>query len=237
MLLELKDITVRYDKVVALTRVSLGVNKGEIVTLIGSNGAGKTTTLNAISSLVADISGEIWFKDKRIDRLLPEDVTAKGIAHVPEGRRVFPDMTVVENLNMGAYLRKDKEQIKEYFKRVYHYFPILFERKKQSGASLSGGEQQMLAIGRALMAKPELLLLDEPSLGLSPKMVNEIARVITDLHHQEGISIILVEQNARLALRLAQRGYVLQKGRIVLQDDTNNLANNELVREIYLGGT
>ena len=237
MLLELKNIVVHYDKVVALRDISLGLDKGEIITLLGSNGAGKTSTLRAISSLIPDVSGEIWFKSRRINNLPPESIAAMGIAHVPEGRHVFPDLTVLENLHMGAYTRKDKEGIRESLESVYTHFPRLRERQKQVGGNLSGGEQQMLAMGRALMAKPEVMLLDEPSLGLSPVLVREIALVITNLNHQEGISIILVEQNARLALRLAQRGYVLEKGRIALEGDTSDLANNKRVQEIYLGGT
>jgi len=237
MLLELKNIVVHYDKVVALRDISLGLDKGEVITLLGSNGAGKTSTLRAISSLIPDVSGEIWFKSRRINNLPPESIAAMGIAHVPEGRHVFPDLTVLENLHMGAYTRKDKEGIRESLESVYTHFPRLRERQKQVGGNLSGGEQQMLAMGRALMAKPEVMLLDEPSLGLSPVLVREIALVITNLNHQEGISIILVEQNARLALRLAQRGYVLEKGRIALEGDTSDLANNKRVQEIYLGGT
>ena len=235
MLIDIKNAVVHYDKVIALKEASLNLNNGEIITLIGSNGAGKSTLLRSLSGLVKISSGEIWFDNKRIDKLPPERIAAAGISHVPEGSHVFPDMTVLENLYMGAYLRKDKKEIKNTLEKVYEHFPRLRERKKQSGNSLSGGEKQMLAIGRALMAKPKLLLMDEPSLGLAPIVVQEIGEVIKSLN-KEGVSIILVEQNARMALKLAQRGYVFEKGKIVLEGNTSELISNKLIKEIYLGG-
>jgi len=211
------------------------VEEGGIVTLIGSNGAGKTTTLRAISGLKHPASGEIWFEDQRIDRLAPEKINKLGIAQVPEGRRVFPQMTVVENLLMGAFLREDKDGINRDLEEVFKHFPVLKERQKQYAGTLSGGEQQMLAMGRGLMSNPRLLLLDEPSLGLSPILVMEIAKIIRDIH-QAGKTIILVEQNARLALSLAQKGYVLETGNIVLQGNAKDLRENEDVKKAYLGG-
>ncbi len=235
MLLNVKDVTVYYHKVAAIRDVSMEVEEGGIVTLIGSNGAGKTTTLRAISGLKHPASGEIWFEDQRIDRLAPEKINKLGIAQVPEGRRVFPQMTVVENLLMGAFLREDKDGINRDLEEVFKHFPVLKERQKQYAGTLSGGEQQMLAMGRGLMSNPRLLLLDEPSLGLSPILVMEIAKIIRDIH-QAGKTIILVEQNARLALSLAQKGYVLETGNIVLQGNAKDLRENEDVKKAYLGG-
>jgi branched-chain amino acid transport system ATP-binding protein len=211
LLLEAKDVTVHYFKVAAVRNISINVEDGEIVTLIGSNGAGKTTTLRAISGLKHPTTGEIHFNGQRIDKLPSHRINALGIAMVPEGRRVFPQMTVLENLLLGAFLRKDKEAIqKDMQEVVFRHFPRLKERTKQAAGTLSGGEQQMLAMGRALMSAPKLLLLDEPSLGLSPIMCGEIGKIIRDIH-TEGRTVILVEQNARLALALAQHAYVIDR--------------------------
>ena len=236
MLLEVKDITVHYYKVPAVRNISITVEHGEIVALIGSNGAGKTTTLRAISGLNHPITGEILFKGQRIDKLPPHKINALGIAMVPEGRRVFPQMTVLENLLMGAFLRKDKSDIQKTLAEVvFRHFPRLKERKKQAAGTLSGGEQQMLAMGRALMSEPKLLLMDEPSLGLSPIMCGEIGKIIMDIH-TEGRTVILVEQNARLALALAQHAYVIETGDISLSGPVEELRNNDNVKKAYLGG-
>jgi branched-chain amino acid transport system ATP-binding protein len=235
LLLNVKDITVHYKKVDAVRNISIEVEEGEIVTLIGSNGAGKTTTLRTISGLNHPTTGEIWFGDQRIDRLAPEKINKAGIAQVPENRRVFPYMTVAENLEMGAFLRRDTDGMQRDLEGVFTHFPILKSRQKQMAGTMSGGEQQMLAMGRALMSNPKLLLLDEPSLGLSPIMCLEIAKIIRDIH-REGRTIILVEQNARLALALAQKGYVLETGNIVLKGDAKQLRENEKVEKAYLGG-
>ena len=236
MLLEVTDITVHYFKVPAVRNISLNVGEGRIVTLIGSNGAGKTTTLRAISGLKHPSKGEIRFDGQRIDKLPPYKINALGIAMVPEGRRLFPQMTVLENLLLGAYLRKDKQDIqKDLEKVVFRHFPRLKERTKQTAGTLSGGEQQMLAMGRALMSAPKLLLLDEPSLGLSPIMCAEIAKIIRNIHN-DGKTVILVEQNARLALALAQHAYVIETGDIVLSGPAQELRENDNVRRVYLGG-
>ena len=235
MLLSVKDMSVYYHKVIAVKDISIEVEEGGIITLIGANGAGKTTTLRAITGLKRPTAGEIWFEGRRIDKLPPEKINEAGIAMVPEGRRVFPQMTVMENLTMGAFLRKDKDGIEKDLENVFVHFPVLKEREKQMGGTLSGGEQQMLAMARALMSHPKLLLLDEPSLGLSPILVMEIAKIIKDLH-QEGRTIVLVEQNARLALSLADHGYVLETGSIVLQGDAKKLQENTDVKKAYLGG-
>jgi branched-chain amino acid transport system ATP-binding protein len=236
MLLELKDIIVHYGKAEALKGVSIMVEEGSIVVIIGSNGAGKTTTLRTISGLKKVTSGQIFFEGKRIDSTTTQEIVALGIAHVPEGRQIFPYMTVKENLAVGAYVRKDKLGVNKSLEMVYTYFPILKERARQMGVSLSGGEQQMLAIGRALMTKSRLILMDEPSIGLSPTMVTTIGKVITNINQQEGVSILLVEQNARMALRLAKRGYVMETGRVVLEGDCKELVGNEEVKKAYLGG-
>jgi branched-chain amino acid transport system ATP-binding protein len=236
LLLEAKDVTVHYFKVAAVRNISINVEDGEIVTLIGSNGAGKTTTLRAISGLKHPTTGEIHFNGQRIDKLPSHRINALGIAMVPEGRRVFPQMTVLENLLLGAFLRKDKEAIqKDMQEVVFRHFPRLKERTKQAAGTLSGGEQQMLAMGRALMSAPKLLLLDEPSLGLSPIMCGEIGKIIRDIH-TEGRTVILVEQNARLALALAQHAYVIETGDIVLSGPAKELRENENVKNAYLGG-
>jgi branched-chain amino acid transport system ATP-binding protein len=231
----IRNLRVFYGRVEALKGVTLEVDQGEIVTLIGANGAGKSTALRAISGLIRPASGEIVFQGKRIDSLSPQDVVRGGIAHVPEGRRVFPFMTVRENLNMGAFRRKDKEEIKKNLEGVFEHFHILRERRSQRAGSLSGGEQQMLAIGRALMSQPTLLLLDEPSLGLAPLMVREVGRIIGEINQRQ-VGIILVEQNAHMALRIARKGYVLETGSIALQGPSSDLIDNEHVKKAYLGG-
>jgi len=233
--LEVKDIKVYYDKVEALKGVSLVASKGSIVALIGANGAGKTTTLNAISGIVAITYGEILFQGERIDKLPAEKIVATGIAQVPEGRRIFPFMTTFENIKVGAYHRRWNNEIIRDIDEIYQHFPVLRERKDQKAGSLSGGEQQMLAIARALMARPIILLLDEPSMGLAPLMVEEITRIITDIN-KRGVSIILVEQNARMALGSAHFGYVLEVGRTVLQGETEDLTKDPRVKAAYLGG-
>lgn len=235
MLLNVKDVSIYYHKVAAVKDISLEVDEGGIVTLIGANGAGKTTTLRAICGLKHPTAGEIWYDGRRIDKLPPEKINEAGVAMVPEGRRVFPQMTVMENLHMGAFLRKDKDGIDRDLEGVFAHFPVLKEREKQMAGTLSGGEQQMLAMARALMSHPKLLLLDEPSLGLSPILVMEIAKIIKDIH-AEGRTILLVEQNARLALSLADHGYVLETGNIVIEDDCKELLKNEQVKKAYLGG-
>ncbi len=234
-MLNLKNVTVCYHKVSAIRNIDIDVDEGTIVTLIGANGAGKSTTLRAISGLNHPTTGEIWFQGERIDKLPPEKINKAGIAQVPEGRRVFPQMTVKENLMMGAFLRNDTAGIERDMKMVFHHFPVLKERQKQTGGTLSGGEQQMLAMGRALMSNPKLILMDEPSLGLSPIMCQEIAKIIKDIH-AEGRTIVLVEQNARLALALAEKGYVLETGDIVLEGPAKDLRENDEVKKAYLGG-
>ncbi|HLB07279.1 MAG TPA: ABC transporter ATP-binding protein [Alphaproteobacteria bacterium] len=234
MLLEIKNIEVHYQKVAAVKGISLKLDGSQIITLIGANGAGKSTTLRTISGLKRATNGEIWFDGTRIDRMKPERIVKLGIAHVPEGRHIFPDLTVYENLQTGAYLRSDKAQIARNLEEIYIHFPILKERRNQLGKTLSGGEQQMLAIGRALMSKPRVLLMDEPSLGLSPIMVEEIAKIIGEVH-KRGIPVVLVEQNAELALSLADYGYVLETGRVALEGAAKELHENEHVRHAYLG--
>ena len=235
MLLEIRGVHVHYHKVAALKGIDMAVPEDGIVTIIGANGAGKSTTLRAISGLVRISQGEILFAGVRIDRLPPEKIVALGIAHVPEGRRIFPDLTVEENLGTGAFLRSDKAGIAKDLDEVYHHFPRLKERRKQWARSLSGGEQQMLAIGRALMSRPKMLVLDEPSMGLSPVMVQEIARIVRDIVAR-GVPVVLVEQNAELALRLARYAYVLETGSIALQGPAHELHDNAHVKRAYLGG-
>ena len=235
MLLEVKDLRVHYDKVEAVKGVSLGLEEGSISTLIGANGAGKTSILKAISAVVKGSSGEIRFQGQRIDRLPPHKIVGMGIAHVPEGRRLFGLMTVKHNLRLGAYLEKDKQALEESYRQVYRHFPILEERQNQLAKTLSGGQQQMVAIGRALMARPKIVLMDEPSLGLAPIMVAEIARIIESLK-ASGLSIVLVEQNASLALKISDRGYVLETGTIALEGPSRDLIGNDYVQKAYLGG-
>jgi branched-chain amino acid transport system ATP-binding protein len=233
-LFELHNIHTYYGNIHALKGISVTVDKGEIVTLIGSNGAGKTTTLKTISGVLHPKEGTITLEGRRIDRTPPHDIVTLGICHVPEGRRIFPRLTTLENLEMGAFQRSDKTGIQQDMERVFTLFPRLKERQSQPGGTLSGGEQQMLAIGRALMSRPTILLLDEPSMGLSPVLVEAIFQILQDIHAQ-GTTILLVEQNALMALQVAGRGYVLQTGRIVLQDSAENLSENEMVRQAYLG--
>lgn len=235
LLLSIKDIRVHYDSVEAVKGVSLEMNQGMIVTLIGANGAGKSTILRAISGLRPPSSGEIWLEGRRIDKLPPPKIVKLGIGHAPEGRRLFPYMGVLENLKLGAFLRDNRKDIQEDLGTVFTHFPILKERVSQQAGTLSGGEQQMVAIGRALMAKPKLLLLDEPSMGLAPLLVREIAKIILDINGM-GTSIILVEQNANMALRIAHRGYVIETGRVALEGNSSELLYNEQVKKAYLGG-
>jgi branched-chain amino acid transport system ATP-binding protein len=236
MYIELRNISVHYDKVQALDDVSLNLRKGEIIALIGANGAGKTSTLRAITGLTRPSAGEIWFDSRRIDKLEPPRIVELGISMVPEGRHVYPFMSVKENLLMGAYLRRDKKGIDQDLEKVFTRFPRLKERLKQQAGSLSGGEQQMVAIGRALMARPKLLLLDEPSLGLAPMVVRDIARVIIEINREDDISIILVEQNSRMALKISNRAYALETGRIGLTGQSADLLHDDRVRQLYLGG-
>jgi branched-chain amino acid transport system ATP-binding protein len=233
-MLELSDIHTYYGNIRALKGVSLTVDRGEIVTLIGANGAGKTTTLKTVIGLVHPLRGTVTFNGQRIDTLATDRIVRLGIAQSPEGRRIFPRMTVMENLELGAFVRADRENVAQDLERVFTLFPRLKERVAQKGGTLSGGEQQMLAMGRALMARPTVLLLDEPSMGLSPILVETIFQVIRDIN-QQGTTILLVEQNARMALRVAHRGYVIQTGRIALQDTGANLLKSDLVRKTYLG--
>jgi len=234
-MLEVKDLNIHYGVIHALKDISLNINEGEIVTLIGANGAGKTTTLRAISGLLKPSKGTIKLNGEIISGISAKDIVKKGISHVPEGRRIFPDMTVLENLELGAYLRKDKKGIKEDLEKVYVRFPILKTRYNQLAGTLSGGEQQMLAMGRALMSKPKLLLLDEPSMGLAPLLVQEIFSIIKDIN-EAGTTVLLVEQNANMALSIANRAYVIETGTIVLEGDAKELAQSEDIKKAYLGG-
>jgi branched-chain amino acid transport system ATP-binding protein len=233
-LLELADVRVRYGAIEAVKGISLRVFDGELVSLIGGNGAGKTTTLKTISGVKRPTSGSISFAGQRIDRLAPHAIVTAGLCQAPEGRRVFARMSVHENLEMGAYGRRDAAAIGQDFERVYRLFPVLQERERQAGGTLSGGEQQMLAIGRALMSRPRLLMLDEPSMGLAPLLVERIFELLVEIHGQ-GTTILLVEQNAHAALKLADRGYVLESGTISLEDRADALLGNDAVRRAYLG--
>jgi branched-chain amino acid transport system ATP-binding protein len=235
-ILEVRDVQAFYGRIQALKGISLDVADGEIVTLIGSNGAGKSTTLRAINGLVHPREGSILFQGEDISNKPPHEIVQLGISQSPEGRHVFPRMSVMENLELGAYQRKDKDGIGEDQERVFKLFPRLAERKSQRAGTLSGGEQQMLAIGRALMARPKLLLLDEPSMGLAPIFVERIFEIIVEINKQ-GTPVLLVEQNALMALDVADRGYVLETGSIALADDAKSLAQNEQVRKTYLGET
>jgi branched-chain amino acid transport system ATP-binding protein len=234
-LLELKDVHTYYGAIHALRGISMSIDEGEIVTLIGSNGAGKSTTLRTISGLLKPREGEIRLRDQRIDGMRPHEIVTLGVCQSPEGRRVFARMSVHENLEMGAFSRRDSAKVSEDFERVYTLFPRLRERTAQRAGTLSGGEQQMLAIGRALMAAPKLLLLDEPSMGLAPILVEQIFEIVTTIN-QQGTTVLLVEQNALMALGVANRGYILQTGEIVLTDAGAALARNPAVRDAYLGG-
>jgi branched-chain amino acid transport system ATP-binding protein len=233
-MLKLKNIVVHYGKVEAVKGISLEAEAGSITTLIGANGAGKSACLRAISGLVPLTSGEIWFEGKRIDGMTPEKIVRLGIGHVPEGKRLFLEMSVFDNLMTGAFLRRDKDVIERDLERIYEYFPVLQKARNRQASKLSGGEQQMLAMGRGLMANPKLLLLDEPSLGLSPILTQEVGSIIKRIADQ-GFSILLIEQNASLALTLASKGYVLETGRIALEGDAKQLQDNEYVRKAYLG--
>lgn len=234
-MLVLQNVHVYYGVIHALKGISLEVNEGEIVTLIGSNGAGKSTSLKTISGLLRPKEGNITFNGVDLSRVQPQEIVAKGISQVPEGRHVFTNMTVLENLELGAYLRNDKAEIKKDIEKVYTLFPRLQERKGQLSGTLSGGEQQMLAMGRALMSRPKLLLLDEPSMGLAPILVKQIFAIIKEIN-KTGTTILLVEQNAHMALSIAERAYVLETGKIVLSGNAAELAKSEAVRKSYLGG-
>lgn len=234
MLLEMKNVFVHYEKAEALKDVSIKVIEREVVTIIGPNGAGKTTTLKSIAALVRLTRGEIRFEGHRIDGCRPEEMVRKGISICMEGRRLFPFMTVLENLQMGAFCRHDKDEIDRDNERVWDLFPQLGERKKQKAGTLSGGEQQMLTIGRALMSRPKLLLLDEPSLGLAPLIVGELAKTVKELN-KTGLTVLLVEQNAQMALRIAHKGYVLEVGKMIMEGDAQYLRESDHVRQAYLG--
>ncbi|MFC1488780.1 ABC transporter ATP-binding protein [Thermodesulfobacteriota bacterium] len=234
-MLKLKNVNTFYGNIQALKGISLELFQGEIITLIGANGAGKTTTLMSISGLVPPRSGEIFFMDTPIHEMTPNKIVDLGICQVPEGRRIFPYLTVMENMDMGAFLRTDKDGIKEDMEYMFELFPILAERRHQAGGTLSGGEQQMLAISRALMARPRLLLMDEPSLGLAPLVVRQIFEIIRKINSEQKATIFLVEQNANLALKVAHRGYVMENGRIKLTGTAQNLLSNDDVRRAYLG--
>jgi branched-chain amino acid transport system ATP-binding protein len=233
--LKVEGLVCRYGKVAAVRELSIEVNAGELVSLIGANGAGKTTTLKAISGVLAPAAGRVTFLGEDITRASPRRILQLGIAHCPEGRRVFPHMSVLENLEMGSYLRTDASAISADMQRLLERFPILHERRNQAAGTLSGGEQQMLAISRALMARPHLMLLDEPSLGLSPKLVKDIFEIIVRINRERGVTILLVEQNANMALQTADFGYVLEVGRIVMADTCERLLQKEDIKEFYLG--
>ncbi|MGM9572528.1 MAG: ABC transporter ATP-binding protein [bacterium] len=233
-MLKVENLQVYYGGIHALKGISLEVNQGEIVTLIGANGAGKSTTLRTISGLLHAKEGKVVFKGEEINNIPAHHIVARGLCHVPEGRKIFSELSVRDNLEMGAYLRKDKNGIKEDMERVFNLFPRLYERQKQMGGTLSGGEQQMLAIGRAILSKPELLLMDEPSMGLAPLLVQEIFEIIKRIN-KEGTTILLIEQNANMALSIADRAYVMETGNIVLQGSAKDISNNQDVRKAYLG--
>jgi branched-chain amino acid transport system ATP-binding protein len=233
-LLELKGVTISYDVIPVVRNLSIEIKKGEVVSLIGTNGSGKTTILRSISGILKTKEGEILYGGKNITTEEPYKIVEMGISHVPEGRGVFPHLTVMENLKVGAFTRRDRDKVKSDIEEVFSMFPKLGERKNQLAGTLSGGEQQMLAMGRALMARPKLLLLDEPSMGLAPMIVKEIFKIIKRIN-EEGTSILLVEQNAKMALSVAHRGYVLETGEIVAKGEVSELKNNDLIRKIYLG--
>lgn len=234
-MLRLKNVNSFYGNIQVLKNVNIEISRGEIITLIGANGAGKTTTLMTISGLVPSRSGEITFMGKPIHNMRPDKIVSLGISQVPEGRRIFPYLTVLENLDMGAFLRTDRKNIKKDIEYIFDLFPILSQRRNQFGGTLSGGERQMLAISRAIMARPVLLLLDEPSLGLAPLIVRQLFEIIKKINVENQTTVFLVEQNANLALKAAHRGYVMENGRITLSDSAENLLSNENVRKAYLG--
>ena len=236
MYFEARNISVRYDKVMALREVSIQLEQGRVVSLIGANGAGKTTTLRAITGLKKPSQGEVWFEGERIDQLPAAKIVARGIAMVPEGRHVYPFMSVKDNLLMGAYLRSDQAGIRADLDKIFTRFPRVKERMNQQAGTLSGGEQEMVVVGRALMARPRLLLLDEPSLGLAPMIVREIARLVTQVNQEENVSVILVEQNSRMALKVSQYGYVLETGKVGLEGPSADLLHNDHIKKLYLGG-
>src|SRR6185312_543050 len=232
----MREVRVRYDRVLALDGVSIALAEGQIAALIGTNGAGKTTALRAICGLKRPEAGEIWFEGERIDRLPPSDIVARGVVMVPEGRHAYPFMSVKDNLLMGAYLRRDTKAIRDDLDRILTRFPRLKERLRQQAGTLSGGEQEMLVVGRALMARPRLLLLDEPSLGLAPMVTRDIARLIVAINREDKVSVVLVEQNSRMALKVSSHAYVLETGRVGLDGPSLELLDNDHVRRLYLGG-
>lgn len=234
-MLKLENVQAGYGNILAIKDVSLEIQKGEIVTLIGANGAGKSTILMTISGIVSCQSGKIFLEDEEIHHYTPDKIVKMGVCQVPEGRHIFPLLTVQENLDMGAFLRKDKEKIKEDRDYVYTLFPILKERRNQDGGTLSGGEQQMLAMSRALMARPQLLLLDEPSMGLAPLVIKQIFQIIKKINSEHETTIFLVEQNANQALQIADRGYVIETGKITLTGSADSLLNNPDIQKAYLG--
>ncbi len=234
-MLKINDLYTAYGPVMAISGVTLEVPEGQIVTVLGGNGAGKSTVLKTVSGLVHPVQGSIQFLGKNIEKLSPEKIVQMGISQVPEGRQIFPELSVFENLRLGAYIRREGKAVRDDLDKVFHYFPVLKEREKQSAGTLSGGEQQMMAIGRALMGRPRLLLLDEPSLGLAPLVTQGIFHIIKTLNETDGITILLVEQNAGLALGIANYGYVLEIGRVVIEDTGQSLRKNEAVRRAYLG--
>jgi branched-chain amino acid transport system ATP-binding protein len=235
MLLSVKELTVHYGKAAAVDGLFLEVAEGGVVTIIGANGAGKSTILKALSGLIPLTSGEIWFEDRRIDGMAPYHIVSLGLVQIPEGRRLFPYLTVLSNLKLGTTLRTDKAGIKKDMDEVFEHFPRLWERRNQKAGTLSGGEQQMLAIARSLMAKPRLLMMDEPSLGLAPLLVNELVPIIKNIN-KRGVSVLLVEQNVPLALKVAERAYALQVGKVILEGDIDEFKGSEIVKRAYLGG-
>ncbi|MCB1762724.1 MAG: ABC transporter ATP-binding protein [Gammaproteobacteria bacterium] len=234
-MLELRDVRTYYGTIQALKGISLEIKSGEIITLIGANGAGKSTTLMSICGVAPPRSGEILFRGEQITRMSPDHIVSLGICQVPEGRHIFPQLTVQENLDMGAFLRSDKIEIKRDLDYVFSLFPILAQRREQAGGTLSGGEQQMLALSRALMARPQLLLLDEPSMGLAPLIIRQIFEIIKKINQEQDTTIFLVEQNANQALHIADRGYVIENGAVTLSDSADNLLTNPEVQKAYLG--
>jgi branched-chain amino acid transport system ATP-binding protein len=234
-ILELKDVDAYYGNIQALKGVSLQAYPGEIVSIIGANGAGKSTTLMTICGIVKAASGDVVYDGKQVRDINADKLPEMGLCQVPEGRRIFPRLTVTENLEMGAFFRRDADEVRRDMAHVYELFPVLKERRRQAGGTLSGGEQQMLAIGRALMSRPKVLLLDEPSLGLAPLIVQQIFRIVETINRESGTTILLVEQNANIALNVAQRGYVLETGKVVMEDEAKKLLDNPEIRKAYLG--